>query len=146
MSRVDIPSLCIHAPMRATSVVDGQLVIPSDVHEVGLDEDSARLDAHVGTTIVAGHVNFVGQGQGSFYFLRDVKPGADIAVSDAAGRRTQWRVYQVRSVRKSMLPKDIWSTRGPRRLVLVTCGGVLLHRAGGNTYEDNVLVYAAPGA
>jgi hypothetical protein len=91
-------------------------------------------------------VDNVNQGNGVFYFLHDVRPGAEITVRNGTGKNavTRWRVYKTAITKKAALPKDIWSLTGPRRLVLVTCGGPLLHLADGNTYEDNVLVYATP--
>jgi hypothetical protein len=142
--QVAIPSLCLFAPLVATRVVNDSLLIPQDVRLVGLDTDSAALTAPAGTTIVAGHVDAYDQGAGVFYFLHRVRPGARIAVTGVDGSRTSWRVYRVAVARKSALPGDIWTRSGPRRLVLVTCGGPILHLASGNTYEDNVLVYATP--
>jgi LPXTG-site transpeptidase (sortase) family protein len=141
---VAIPSLCIFASMVPTQVVNNALVIPTDVHQVGLDTASAALAAEEGTTIVAGHVDNIRQGDGVFYFLHTVQPGADVLVTSLTGQVTKWRVYQVDVVQKTALPADIWTTTGQRRLVLVTCGGPLLHLRSGNTYEDNVLVYATP--
>jgi hypothetical protein len=144
-AQVSIASLCIYASMVATTVEDNALIIPSDVHQVGLDTTSAPLDARRGTSIVAGHVDNISQGAGVFHFLHLVRPGAEIAVTDLSGVTTKWVAYKTDILQKADLPADIWSTTGPRRLVLVTCGGPLVHaRDGGNTYKDNVLVYATP--
>ncbi|MCL2779927.1 MAG: class F sortase [Actinomycetia bacterium] len=142
--QVAIPSLCIYAPMVATQVVDGSLVIPQDVHQVGLDLGSAPLDSDTGTTIIAGHVDSAVQGDGVFFFLHQVEPGAEIIVVGLDNQTTKWRVNRNQIVEKSQLPTDIWAQTGERRLVLVTCGGPLLHYDWGNTYEDNILVYATP--
>jgi hypothetical protein len=42
------------------------------------------------------------------------------------------------------LPAGIWSATGPRRLLLVTCGGPIGHSRAGNAYRENILVYATP--
>lgn len=141
---VAIPSLCVYAPLVPTHFSDGSLIIPDDVHLVGIDTGSAATTAKVGTTVIAGHVDNLDQGDGNFFFLHNVKPGADVTVIDTSGHLTRWRVYAVKVVLKSKLPTDIFHTTGQRRLVLITCGGALLHYSGGNTYADNVLVYAAP--
>jgi hypothetical protein len=146
MPQVVISSLCIDAVMVPTHVVDDSLVIPDDVQQVGRDTDSAALDAANGTTIVAGHVDNIRQGDGVFYFLHQVRPGAEIIVRNGTGTNavTRWRVYKTAVVDKTALPADIWATTGPRRLILVTCGGALLSTSTGNAYQDNVLVYATP--
>jgi hypothetical protein len=142
--QVNIPSLCIFAPLVPARIVGGTLLIPSDVHLAGLDTTSAPLDAAQGTTIIAGHVDNYSQGDGVFYFLSQAEPGALITVSVPGHAPTTWRVYQVSVADKAALPLDMWSLSGPRRLVLVTCGGPIDHTPAGNTYADNVLIYATP--
>jgi hypothetical protein len=142
--QVSIPSLCIFAPLVPARVAGGALLIPPDVRLAGLDTSSAPLDAGQGTTIIAGHVDNFNQGDGVFYFLSQAQPGAPITVSVPGQAPTAWRVYQVSVADKSALPSDIWSLAGPRRLVLVTCGGPIEHTPAGNTYSDNVLIYATP--
>ena len=99
--------------------------------------------ASAGTTLLAGHVNYGGV-NGALYKLASIKPGADVYTADNKGTVTHWRVFELTSVVKAALPQDIFTATGPRRLVIVTCGGSVLHLAGGNTYEDNVLAYAVP--
>lgn len=145
-AEISIPSLCVYAPLVQTHSVDGSMIVPTDVRSVGISTDSAPLSATAGTTLIVGHVDDYRQGNGAFYFIHDIEPGADIAVVGADGTVTQWKVFKVTSVSKSALPLDIFDTAGPRQLVLVTCGGPLLRTGGGATYADNVLVYATPAA
>jgi hypothetical protein len=114
------------------------------VHYAGLDVASAPLRSRHGTAIIAGHVDDFSQGDGAFYFLYQVKPGALITVTGLDHKVTRWRAYQTAVTEKTALPPGIWSLSGPPRLVLVTCGGPLLHTPAGNTYQDNVLIYATP--
>ncbi len=144
--QIAIPSLCIYAPLVAARVVGGILIIPSDVHLAGLDIGSAALAARHGTTIIAGHVDNVDQGDGVFYFLYRIRPGAVIIVTGPGRTVTTWRVYRASVAHKDKLPPGIWSLAGPRRLVLVTCGGPIEHTRDGNSYADNVLVYATRAA
>lgn len=158
---VDIPSLCIYAQMVPTTVASEGLLIPTDVTQVGLNTSGTPLTRKGepvtdGTTIIAGHVDDLDQGPGAFYWLYEVKPGADITVTDFgrtangkldithAGTVTHWKVYKTAVVEKDKLPSDLYAKDGQRRLVLITCGGPLLHYSWGNTYADNVLVYATP--
>jgi hypothetical protein len=144
--QVTIRSLCIDAPLVATHVAGGALLIPADVHLAALDTGGAALNARQGTTIIAGHVDNVNQGYGSFYFLYQVEPGAVLTVTGLDHTVTTWRVYQTAVAAKTALPLGIWSRTGSRQLVLVTCGGPIEHTQSGNTYQDNILIYATPDA
>ena len=53
-----------------------------------------------------------------------------------------YRVVSVRAYPKSELPADVYSVRGPPRLVLVTCGGPFDRAA--RHYRDNIVVTAVP--
>ena len=142
--QADIPSLCIYAPLVPARVAGGVLRVPADVHYAGLDVASAPLRSAYGTAIIAGHVDDYRQGDGAFYFLYQVRPGALVTVTGLNHQVTRWRVYRTAVTGKTSLPPGIWSLSGPHRLVLVTCGGPLLHTPAGSTYRDNVLIYATP--
>jgi hypothetical protein len=142
--QITIPSLCIYAPLVPVRVAGGALVIPADVHLAGLDTQSAAPGARHGTTIIAGHVDNASQGDGAFYFLYQIKPGALITITGPRHDSTTWRVYKTAVAEKTALPPGIWSLAGPRRLVLVTCGGPLEHTQASNSYLDNILIYATP--
>jgi hypothetical protein len=133
-----IPSLHVDAFVRTTSIVDHELVIPGDVHDVG--KWGHRTNA--GTTIVAGHVNWVGQGLGALGTLADIAPGATVYLSNRAGVVSVWSVVSLRSVSKKDLPEALFASGGARRLVLVTCGGAF--DAATHQYADNVLATAVP--
>lgn len=143
---VQIGAQCIFAPIvNVGTDPSGSLTLPSDVHLVGYDMQTAPLDAALGTTVIAGHVDNRDQGPGAFFYLYRTVAGTEITVTAANGHVSRWRAYRVVSVNKARLPADIFSTSGPRRLVLVTCGGALEYVPGyGYSYSDNVLVYATP--
>jgi hypothetical protein len=91
---------------------------------------------------MAAHVHYGALGDGVFSRLAQVRPGAEVMVG-AQRRVTHWRVVSVRAYPKAELPHLVWAgDRGPRRLVLVTCGGPVL--PDGSGYADNVLVIARP--
>jgi hypothetical protein len=144
--QVAIPSLCLYAPLVPTRVADGALLIPPDVHLVALDDGSAAPGASQGITIIAGHVDNVSQGDGAFAFLYQIRPGAVISVTGLDHKVTTWLAYETAVAGKTSLPPGIWSATGPHRLVLVTCGGPLLHTPEGTTYQDNILIYATPAS
>ena len=148
-NRIFVKSLGINAPWINEGANKDGLVIPSDVHTVGRWTGGADIDATSGTVLMAGHVNYVGQGNGALYRLSQIQPGAVVVVTDAAGARTSWRVSGLQVVQKAALPTSIFNNSGPRHLVLITCGGPLLKVSDGhggtfNTYRDNVIVTADP--
>lgn len=149
--RVVIGSLCINAPVVPTVVAgDGSLIIPVDVHKVGLWTGGAAIVAPAGTTVIAGHVDDVNQGPGAMNQLHNVAPGAVVSVTETSGQVTRWQVTDVAVVGKDSLPPVVFAGKnGPRRLALVTCGGPLLHLPNGHggtygTYRDNIVVTAVP--
>lgn len=152
-AHVVIGSLCMSGPIVSTETTNGGvLVIPPDVQRIGLWNNGAQIADPTGalltegTTLLAGHVNDFDQGNGTFYDLYKVEPGAIVYVSDAAGHVSRWRVAGLSVVVKAALPKWVYAgPTGPRKLALVTCGGPIEHvPGGGNTYRDNVIVTAVP--
>jgi hypothetical protein len=150
--RVVIPALCVDAPVVPTPrTSEGDLTIPHDVHIVGRWDASAGLadppqTTIVGTTLLAGHVNMPGQGSGALYQLGSVRPDDLVYTADPAGPVSRWRVVSLIEVHKDRLPPEVFAGRsGPRRLVIVTCGGPIIHLPGhGASYRDNIIVTAVP--
>lgn len=140
-SEVVIPSLGVVAHLLVEPLVSGFLNIPADVHDVGWYGGGGQLGARTGTLLLAGHVNYVGQGWGAFGHLADLERGAAAFTTDATGALQAWRVTAVTAMPQADLPQGIFDASGPRRLVLVTCGGTL---EPDHLYNDNVVVYATP--
>ncbi|MFJ1792998.1 class F sortase [Kitasatospora griseola] len=99
-----------------------------------------------GTTLTAGHVHDPAQGNGALYNLSRVRPDAVVETSDAAGNVTRWRVTGLSVVPKSHLPPwGFAGPTGPRKLVIVTCGGPAERDPEhGATCRDNVIATAVP--
>lgn len=141
--RLAIPSLGVDAPLVPESAdAHGELVIPGDPGTVGRWRDGPGLDAAAGTTLLAGHVSVAGIGDGALRELHRVQPGALVVTTDASGVARWWRVEALLVRSKESLPA--FPSDGRRRLAIVTCGGPLLRTAQGNTYRDNIIVYASP--
>lgn len=152
-ARLVIPALCLDGPVvPATLKRDGSFAVPADVSQVGLWAGGAPLESdtgsplETGTTLLAGHVNHVGQGRGTLAELYQVTAGMLIYVTTPTGRVTRWQVISATAVLKAQLPPSVFAgPSGPRLLTLVTCGGPIHHQAGrGWTYDDNVVVTAVP--
>ncbi len=121
---------------------DGSLLVPEDVAELGWWIGSAPMGAAGGTTLIAGHVDSAEQGLGVFADLRTVEVGDQVAVVDGLGGRHAFEVSEIDEVVKSALPEELFTTSGPRRLALVTCGGPFDTET--RSYRDNLIVWAEP--
>lgn len=100
----------------------GVLDVPDDVERAGWWRGGSRLGDPFGATLIAGHVDSATQGLGVFASLLSVRPGQRATVRTE--RLTQ--TFTIRSL--ELVPRtrigtraEIYSVRGRRRLVLVTC-------------------------
>ena len=83
----------------------------------------------------AGHLAAFGR-------IASVRDGAQIKVTDAAGRVHAFQVVGRAQTRKSAFPRDdVYGASQHPVLVLITCGGKWLGRQHGG-YRDNILVFA----
>jgi hypothetical protein len=142
-SRVRLARLGIDAPVAAIGIDlgSGALGIPEDIQRVGWWRDGAAPGDRQGTILLAGHVDSAKDGAGAFYALKGARRG-DAVTLTGGGKAQRWRVTSVRRMRKAALPSSIYTRSGPRRLVLVTCGGPFDARSG--HYKDNIVVTATP--
>jgi len=120
----------------------GALAIPKNIDRVGWWRDGAAPGSSTGAILLAGHVDSAKAGAGAFYGLRNARSGDSVSVMSSDGKTRRYRVTSVRRVGKSALPMSIFSRSGPRRLVLVTCGGPF--DAARGVYRDNIIVTARP--
>jgi len=142
--RVRVATLGIDAPVTPADIDTraGVLDVSSDIRRLGWWADGAAPGDSTGAILVAGHVDSASKGPGAFFRLRSARPGTRVELRSRDGRVRAYRVVSVRAMRKEMLPLDVYSLRGPGRLVLVTCGGPFDRRSG--HYLDNVVVTAVP--
>jgi len=141
---VRIPQLAVTASVVTTKPVHGVLTPPVIPNVVGEWNGSAPLDATTGETTLAGHVNWAGMGPFAFGKIAYLHPGDLIYTTDSTGKISNWRVSTV-TARVKIQPIDTAAfagARGPRTLVLITCGGQF--NATDKSYDDNVYVYAKP--
>ncbi len=143
-TRVTIRSLGIDAPVLAAgiNVAKGELDASPNIRHTSWWSDGATPGSKAGTVLIAGHVDSAALGPGAFYRLKEAREGDRITVTSRSGARRTYRVVSVRTMPKPQLPSDIYSTRGPHRLALVTCGGPFIEARG--HYRDNVVVIAVP--
>lgn len=134
----------VQAPIVDATVPEGVLTPPENVKNVGIWLDGASLDSATGTTLIAGHVNLTGQGNGALFDLGTIEPGEVIRTSDATGKSTSWKVTAVTTRPKADGVEEsvLAGPEGPRKLAVVTCGGELQFEDGVGNYADNVYLYA----
>ncbi|MBK1787223.1 class F sortase [Prauserella cavernicola] len=150
-ARLTIPSLGVNAPISTATATDGVLDVPSDVRTIGWYSGTSRLSdpatspapGQPGVALLAGHVSWIGQGEGAFHDLAALRPGDRVEVHGDNGVTTHWTVAARPTVTpKDRLPAELFGNSGPARVALVTCGG-RYERATGD-YRDNVIVWAEP--
>jgi hypothetical protein len=121
----------------------GAMSLPADPAVAGWYRFGSGPTSSVGSTVIAAHVDAVGYGNGPFAHLVDVPAGTVITLTDADGGTVRYAVSSVDLIEKTGVP---WSTvfdkDGPRRLVLVTCGGEFDTTT--HHYRSNLVVTATP--
>jgi len=119
-SQLLVPDLCIDGSVVPTGLQpDGSLIIPANDDQIGVWDGGPGLAAagsKGGTTLLAGHVDYVGQGDGALYRLSNVTPGMVICTVDASGTVSRWRAVSLRVVVKAELSGSLFAGYGGPRL------------------------------
>lgn len=139
-----IPSLQIGAPIVPVTVAaGGALGVPANPRTLGWWSGGAAPGSSTGSTVLDGHVDSAALGLGALFTLRHVQVGAPVLLT-AGAATLRYQVVGVREYAKANLPASVFTSAGPGRLVLITCGGAF-DRASRH-YADNIVVYAVPAA
>jgi len=131
-------------PVQAVSTNrDGQLEVPEDPRTAGWWRGSSRVGDPSGKTLLAAHIDATRQRLGPFVELYDARPGLPLVLR-SAGLRQGFRVRSVRLIRRESLTArpDLYSPRGTRQLVLVTCAPPYDPAHGG--YRNLAVLVAEP--
>jgi Sortase domain len=121
----------------------GDFDVPPSVDTVGWYRYGPGLDAAGGSVVIAGHVDSATQGPGAFFRLRELTRGQPVAVTGEDGRTRQFTVVAREEYPKESINLNRYFTSsGPLRLTLMTCGGPFDDRT--HHYRDNVVVTAVP--
>lgn len=141
--RLRFPDRGVEGPVVPIGVLPGgELQLPDDPDVTGWWAGGRGLGSPAGSIVIAGHVDSATSGLGLLAVLHEVDAGDTVTVHDVRGHPHRFRVTARRSHPKSRLPPDLFTSSGPPRLVLVTCGGAFDERS--RRYEDNVVVLAQP--
>lgn len=139
-----VPALHAYATIVDEKVVDGKLALPRP-RKVGRAVEASGYAQPGGTLLLAGHVASYGT-PGALKWLSTLEPGDTAFVTGPDGRRESFKLTGMKMFVKQELPAELWRRSGPRRLVLVTCGGPVIRRPDGRHYRDNVVAYFEPFA
>jgi hypothetical protein len=143
---VSIPSQRVVAPVDVCQIVDGGLEPPADVHRTCYWAGGSHIAAAAGTTVITGHINYVGQGTGALGNIDRLRAGDEVLTSASPGRVTRWRVRTVKHRPKTtgIDTAAFVGRAGPRQLFLISCGGAF--DAADASYVDNIYVLAVPAS
>jgi hypothetical protein len=142
-TRIQIPALKVLAPVDSVATVNGRLGVPEDPMTVGWWVGAAEPGSLSGSVVLDGHVDSATLGLGAFFHLTALRAGNLITLTTAHGDQVNYQVTGRRSYAKSAgLPPYLFTTSGPPRLVLITCGGQFDHDT--LSYDDNIVILARP--
>jgi hypothetical protein len=120
---------------------NGDMSLPVSPFRAGWYEYAAAPNSPAGATVLAAHVDALGEGLGPFSRLRALDEGTEATITDASGEVHVYRVVSVERIDKGVVPwATYFSTAGDPRLILITCGGEYDPRVG--SYDDNYIVTA----
>lgn len=140
-TEVTIDSIALRSTVRPVGVDrSGLMEIPQDVRVAGWYRHGSAPGEGSGATVLAAHVDSAAAGTGPWAKLASVPVGSEVLVSTAEGT-VRYRISAVSQLRKKGLDTQaLFSSSGPERLHLVTCGG-RFDRATGH-YDQNVVAIA----
>lgn len=144
--QVVVDALDVDMEIEALGVAaDGTMELPETGLRAGWYRYGSAPSSPGGVTLLAAHADTRSTGLGPFARLVDAEIGSAVAVTDESGEVFTYTVTETAQVAKSEIGlDDLFSREGPRRLVLVTCGGVFDRSTG--HYVDNVVVTAVPAS
>lgn len=99
------------------------------------------IPGSLGPSILAGHVDWGGSA-GVFYRLGELSQGDSVVVTGSDGQQVQFDVTAVEQYPKNEFPsQSVYGDIDYAGLRLITCGGQF--DSGADSYDDNIVVYAA---
>ncbi len=138
-----IPSLGIAALVEHVGTTNGELGVPANPAHVGWWIGGALPGSTRGSVVIDGHVDSAVTGPGALFAISQLHPNAHVVVAITTGHALTYTVTAREILSKAAgLPPRIFTTTGPPRLVLITCGGPFDTTT--RSYKDNIVVYATP--
>jgi hypothetical protein len=97
------------------------------------------LKSPLGTSVIVWHVNYGGCNN-PLNILTAQSAGYEFKVMDENGNTKKYVISKRSKVKKGDYKESWFDLIGPRKLLLVTCGGAFKN----GQYEDNVVIIATP--
>jgi len=132
-----IPSAGIYISYALEPVINGEATVPDCT--AGIWDKGATPTDKAGTVLLWGHVDTSHCRTGAFAGLASTVPNGAIYLKDADGHVTSWQVTQMYTEPRSSKHAELFTTAGPHRLAVVTCGGA---PTTDGYYTHNVIVIA----
>ena len=124
--RLVIPAVGINAPVEGLGIQsNGDLETPGHDpwDDVGWYDLGPRPGEH-GSAVIDGHLDRPGGYPAVFWRLRDLQVGAEVQVTNMAGKRLHFRVTRIAYYATGQAPlQDIFGNQGGAFLNLITCAG-----------------------
>jgi hypothetical protein len=138
-----LPSGAVIPILAVSTQADGRLDVPDDIWSAGWWRGGSRLGDPFGSTLLAAHVDSLGQGLGPYAELLSVQPEQRIVLTSATLEQS-FQIRSLRLVKQGSLADEPWmfSPQGLRRLTLVTCAPPYDASRGG--YQNLAVVTAVP--
>jgi len=139
--RLTIPAIGVDGAVAPVGVdATNTMETPADPYGVAWYKYGARPGAR-GSAVLAGHVDYAGIGPVVFWNLRFLTPGAEIFVTDDAGRRWCFVVTANENYRLGQFPGErVFNDSGETSLNLITCSGDFDPVT--RSYDQRTVVYA----
>jgi sortase (surface protein transpeptidase) len=138
--RLRVPAIGVDSALQGLDLqADGTLQVPADGWPAGWYTGSPT-PGEQGPAVLAGHVDWAGS-PAVFAALRELQPGAEVAVERANGSVAVFRVTEVVQFAKNAFPTAaVYGNVDHAGLRLITCGGAFDRSA--RSYVDNLVVFA----
>lgn len=154
-NRVYVPSIGAYGPIETHGIDNKMLVLNENPFYVTQYRKGGTVTSKEGTLLLAGHVSY-NTLHGTFHDLAYIKPGEVAYVTDEKGNRAKFKATKIAVFGKTDVergytyingkkePLNLYTSKGPKRLVLVTCGGEVVQTSHGRIWSDNVVVTMVP--
>ncbi len=140
---IDIPAIDVHTSVMGVRLrADGTVQVPPIERNAPAGwYEGSPTPGQRGPAVLLGHVTVGDFGQGVFYRLAQLAPGAQVKVTRADGKRAVFTLQRTAEVPKSRFPgREVYGDTDKPELRLITCGGPYDQKT--HSYPDNIVVFA----
>lgn len=138
-THIEIPKVGVNAPIDPAGLMkNGQMDVPANDTRVGWYHLGTK-PGDIGNAVLDGHVDNQ-TGPAVFFYLKDLKPGDPVWLSDANGKKLEFIVDTIAVYPEGNAPVEkVFGNFGRRNLNLITCTGVFNHSE--KSYESRLVVF-----